>query len=140
MNKVFLIGNLTRDPELTETSSGAPLCRFGLAVNRRTNGVEQADFYNVTAFRYLAETIAKYKKKGDRVAIVGDIQIRNYEDNTGARRTAVDVIAEDIEFLNSRNAGNGDDFYDAPASAPAQSAPKKKPALQSFDDDGDIPF
>ena len=140
MNKVFLIGNLTRDPELTETSNGAPLCRFGLAVNRRANGAEQADFYNVTAFRYLAETIAKYTKKGDRVAIVGDIQIRNYEDNTGARRTAVDVIAEDIEFLNSRNAGSGDDFYDAPASAPAQSAPKKKPALQSFDDDGDIPF
>ena len=71
---------------------------------------------------------------------MGDIQIRNYEDNTGARRTAVDVIAEDIEFLNSRSTGNGDDFYDAPASAPAQSAPKKKPALQSFDDDGDIPF
>ena len=138
MNKVFLIGNITRDPELSETANGGSVCRFGLAVNRRSPSGEQADFYNLTAFRNLAETIAKYKKKGDRVAVVGDIQIRQYEDNQGQRRTAVDVIVQDIEFLNSRSQNSGDDFYDAP-SAPAGGA-KKKPALQSFDDDGDIPF
>ena len=138
MNKVFLIGNLTRDPELTETANGVSVCRFGIAVNRRGNGAEQTDFYNVTAFRALAETISRYKKKGDKVAIVGDIQIRNYEANDGTRKTSVDVVAQDIEFIGSKNAG-GEDFYEG-SPAPEKSAPKKKPALQSFDDDGDIPF
>ena len=139
MNKVFLIGNITRDPELSETNNGASICRFGIAVNRRSPAGEQTDFYNLTAFRQLAETIAKYKKKGDRIAVVGDIQIRQYEDNQGQRRTAVDVIVQDVEFLNSKSQNQGDDFYDAPAQGGAPA--KKKPTLQSFDDDdGDIPF
>ena len=126
MNKVFLIGNLTRDPEMSETNSGITMCRFAIA-------------FNVTAWRGLAETVGKYCKKGNKVAVSGSIQIRNYEDNQGNRRTAVDVVAQDIEFLTSRNQSSGDDFYDSPA--PAKSAPKKKPAdLESFDDDGDIPF
>ena len=138
MNKVFLIGNITRDPELSETNNGASICRFGIAVNRRSPSGEQTDFYNLTAFRSLAETIAKYKKKGDRIAVVGDIQIRQYEDNQGQRRTAVDVIVNDIEFLNSKNSNSGDDFYDAPAGG---ATGKKKPTLQPVDDDdGDIPF
>ena len=142
MNKVFLIGNITRDPELSETNGGASICRFGLAVNRRTPQGEQADFYNLTAFRNLAETIAKYKKKGDRIAVVGDIQIRQYEDNQGQRRTAVDVIVQDVEFISSKERSSGDDFYDAGAAPQQSSAPaRKKPTLQSFDDDdGDIPF
>lgn len=141
MNKVFLIGNLTRDPELSETPSGVSLCRFGIAINRRSSGGEQTtDFYNVTAFRGLAETIAKHKKKGDKVAILGDIQLRNYEDNQGVRRTAVDVIAQDVEFLSQKNANSGDDFYDSPAPSTGAAPAKKKPALESFDDDGDIPF
>ncbi len=145
MNKVFLIGNLTRDPELTETAGGVSVCHFAIAVNRNyssSDGERQTDFFNVTAWRGLADTVARYTKKGNKVAVTGSIQIRNYEDNQGVRRTAVDVIAQDIEFLTARSAAAGDDFYDAPASAPAQSgAPaKKKPTLQSFDDDGDIPF
>ena len=141
MNIVFLIGNLTRDPELTETAGGVSVCHFAIAVNRTytsSDGERQTDFFNVTAWRGLADTVARYTKKGNKVAVTGSIQIRNYEDNQGVRRTAVDVIAQDIEFLTTRNAG-GEDFYDAPASgAPAPA--KKKPALQSFDDDGDIPF
>ncbi len=144
MNKVFLIGNLTRDPEMSETNSGIPMCRFGIAVNRSYSGGDgerQTDFFNVTAWRGLADNVGKYCRKGNKVAVSGSIQIRNYEDNQGNRRTAVDIIAQDIEFLTSRNQNAGDDFYDA---APAKSAPhdagKKKPALESFDDDGDIPF
>ena len=137
MNKVFLIGNITRDPELSETNNGTSVCRFGLAVNRRTPAGEQTDFYNITAFRQ-AETIAKYKKKGDRVAIMGDIQLRSYEGNDGVKRTAVDVIVNDIEFLNSKSSNAGDDFYDSPA--PQGATGKKRPALQPDDDDGDIPF
>ena len=136
MNKVFLIGNLTRDPELSETNSGVSLCRFAIAVNRRFSGGDverQTDFFNVTAFRGLADNIARFCKKGNKVAVVGSIQIRNYEDNNGQRRTFVDVVADDVEFLTPKNSGASDDDY-----APA--APKKKPTLEPFEDDGDIPF
>ncbi len=141
MNKVFLIGNLTRDPEMSETSGGVSVCHFSIAVNRNyssADGERQTDFFNVTAWRGLADTIGRFTKKGHKVAVVGSIQMRNYEDNQGVRRTAVDIIAQDIEFLTSKSSNSGDDFYDTGAqpSAPA----KKKPTLQSFDDDGDIPF
>jgi len=137
MNKVFLIGNLTRDPELSETPSGVAVCRFAIAVNRRfasADAERQTDFFNITAWRGLAETVARFTKKGSKVAVAGSIQIRNYEDNQGQKRTAVDIIADEVEFLNSRSA-DSDGEYSAPA--PAQ---KRKPALEAFDDDSDIPF
>ncbi len=145
MNKVFLIGNLTRDPEMSETAGGVSVCHFGIAVNRSyssQDGERQTDFFNVTAWRGLADNIGRYCKKGNKVAVSGSVQIRNYEDNQGNRRTAVDIIAQDVEFLNTRNQSAGDDFYDAPAGNRAQPAggDRKKPALQTFDDDGDIPF
>ena len=135
MNKIYLIGNLTRDPELSETNSGVALCRFSIAVNRRFSSGEdrQTDFFSVTAFRGLAENVARFCKKGNKVAVAGSIQIRNVEDNNGQRRTYVDVMADDVEFLTPKNSGGQDDDY-----APA--AHKKKPALEPFDDDGDIPF
>ena len=139
MNKVFLIGNLTRDPELSETSSGVSVCHFGIAVNRSyssQDGERQTDFFNVTAWRGLADTIARFCKKGSKVAVSGSIQMRTYEDNSGQKRTAVDIIAQDVEFLSSKSAGSGED-YDA-GEKPASS--RKKPSLQAFDDDGDIPF
>ncbi len=145
MNKLFLIGNLTRDPELTETNSGVSVCHFSIAVNRNYTGADgerQTDFFNCTAWRGTAEAIARYCKKGNKVAVTGSIQVRNYEDNEGIKRIAVDVIAQDVEFLTQK-AKSEDDFYDAPSSAPARGAcasAKKKPTLQSFDDDGDIPF
>ena len=141
MTKVLLIGNLTRDPELSETSGGVSVCRFGVAVNRYSGQEErQTDFYNVTAWRRLGETVARYTKKGHKIAVYGDLQIRQYEGNDGVRRTSVDVVAQDVEFLTPRQQQNGDDFYSAPAANPQSAAPKKKPALEAFDDDGDIPF
>ncbi len=137
MNKVFLIGNLTRDPELSETNSGVAVCRFGLAVSRRRSAADtepQTDFFNVTAWRGLAENVARFTKKGNKVAVCGSIQIRNIEDNAGQKRTYVDIIADDVEFLTPKGQTSGsDDVYAAPA-------PKKKPALEAFDDDSDIPF
>lgn len=132
MNKVFLIGNLTRDPELSETNSGIAVCRFSVAVNRRrASGEEpQTDFFNVTAWRGLAETVARYCKKGNKVAVSGTIQIRQYEDRDGQKRTGVDVIADEVEFLTPKG---GDGETGAPAS-------KKRPAPEPFDDDDDIPF
>ena len=140
MNKVFLIGNLTRDPELTETAGGVSVCHFSIAVNRSytsSDGERQTDFFNVTAWRGLADTISRFCKKGSKVAVSGSIQLRNYEDNNGQKRTAVDIIAQDVEFLNSKNSGSGEDFE---ASEKPAASPRKKPALQAFDDDGDIPF
>ena len=140
MNKVFLIGNLTRDPEFRETPSGVPMCRFTIAVNRNyknADGERQTDFFNCTAWRVTAETISRYTKKGNKVAVTGSIELRDYEDNQGARRTAVDVIVQDFEMLTPRDNSNG---FDDVADAPRQSAPKKKPMLQAMDDDSDIPF
>ncbi|MCD8371705.1 MAG: single-stranded DNA-binding protein [Clostridia bacterium] len=142
MNKVYLIGNLTRDPELTETSAGTPICRFSIAVNRRArnnaDGERKADFYRITAWRQLGETVARYAKKGNKVAVIGDIELNSYTDKEGVERTSVDVTASDVEFLTPR--GASEDTGDSGYSAPAPSAGRKKPALQSFDDDGDIPF
>ena len=135
MNKVFLIGNLTRDPELSETNSGVPVCRFAIAVNRRFSSQDaerQTDFFNVTAWRNLAETVAKYTKKGNKVAVTGSIQIRNYEDNAGQKRTFVDIVADDVEFLTPKGSGSSDDGDFAPA-------PRKKPTLAAFDDASHIP-
>ena len=84
MNKVFLIGNLTRDPELSETPSGVAVCHFSIAVNRNYSsgdGERQTDFFNCVAWRGLGETIARYTKKGKKVSIVGTIQTRTYENN-----------------------------------------------------------
>ena len=139
MNKVFLIGNLTRDPELTETPSGVAVCHFSIAVNRNytsQDGERQTDFFECTAWRGLGETIARYTKKGNKVAVSGSIQLRNYEDNQGVKRTAVDIIVQDCEFLTPK--ANGE--FDEVADAPRASAPKKKPTLQAMDDDSDIPF
>ena len=140
MTKVLLIGNLTRDPELTETAGGVSVCRSGVAVNRYSGQEErQTDFYNVAAWRRLGETVARYTKKGHKIAVYGDLQIRQYEGNDGVRRTSVDVVAQDVEFLTPKQQ-SGDDFYDAPAANPQGAASKRKPALEAFDDDGDIPF
>lgn len=141
MTKVFLIGNLTRDPELTETSGGVPVCRFGVAVNRGYGENRATDFYNVTAWRRLGEQVAQYTKKGNKIAVYGDLQIRQYEGNDGVRRTSVDVMAQDVEFLTPKGSSDGgNDFYDAPSGNERSAAPKKKPALEAFNDDGDIPF
>ena len=140
MNKLFLIWNLTRDPELTETASGVPDCHFSIAVNRNyssQDGERQTDFFNCTAWRAMAETIARYTKKGKKVAVVGSIQMRNYEDNQGVKRTAVDIIAQDVEFLSPRD---NEDSFDDVSEAPRQAGQKRKPMLQAMDDDSDIPF
>ena len=139
MNKVFLIGNLTRDPEIRETPSGVSMCRFSIAVQRPYSGQDgerQTDFFNCTAWRGQAETIARFTKKGNKVAVTGSVQLRNYEDNQGVKRTAVDIIVQDVEFLTPKTA----DGFDEADEAPRANAPKRKPVLQAMDDDSDIPF
>ena len=129
MNKVILSGNLTRDPELTETSSGVSVCRFSIAVNRRVDGEQKADFYNITAWRGLAETISRYSRKGNKLLVVGNIELGEYEDRDGNKRTSINIIAQDVEFLTPKSEQTEE-----------RERAKKKPTLQSFDDDSDIPF
>lgn len=106
MNKVYLIGNLTKDPELTTTTSGIAVCRFGLAVSRKyvgASGERETDFLNIVVWRGQAENCHKYLKKGGKVAIVGRIETRNYEAQDGSKRYVTEIIADEIEFLNSKN-------------------------------------
>lgn len=138
MNKVFLIGNLTRDPELTETSGGIKICRFAIAVNRNysgSDGERKTDFFNCVAWRGLGENVARYARKGNKVAVCGSVELRNYEDSQGIKRTGIDIVCQDVEFLTPRS--NGEEF-DSPA--PAVRSGGAKPQLQPFDDDSDIPF
>lgn len=146
MNKVFLIGNLTRDPELTETASGVSICRFSIAVNRaytNGNGERETDFFNCTAWRGLAENISRYCKKGNKVGITGSIQVRTYEGNDGVKRTAVDIVVQDVEFLTPKQYDNqGGDDYTPPARSMENGGRSggRQMSLQAFDDDSDIPF
>ena len=105
MNKVILIGNLTRDPELTETPNGVAVCKFNIAVSRDysdSNGNRKTDFFNITVWRGRAETCGKYLKKGNKVAVVGSLQNRSYEDRDGVKRTVTDVVASEVEFLTPK--------------------------------------
>ena len=105
MNKVILVGNLTKDPELSETPSGVAVCKFSLAVSRdytNAEGNRDTDFFNITVWRGRAENCGKYLKKGNKVAIVGSLQNRSYEDKDGIKRTVTDVIASDVEFLTPK--------------------------------------
>ena len=109
MNKVILIGRLTRDPELRTMASGNVTASFTLAVNRNftnQNGEKETDFINCVAWRKQAENVAKYCTKGSQVAIEGRIQIRSYDAQDGTKRYITEVIADNITFLSSRNGGS----------------------------------
>ena len=134
MNKCVLVGNLTRDPELSTTANGISLCRFSIAVNRsyaNSNGEREADFINIVAWRGLAENCGKYLTKGNKVAVSGSIQTRNYEDKDGNKRYATEVVADDVEFLTPRGEG---------ATAGPARASKPVMELEPVDDADDLPF
>ncbi len=98
-NRVVLAGNLVRDPELRFTSNGVPVCSFSIAVNRVRSKDEAVDFFNVSAWRELGETIANWKKKGDPILVEGRLQYRTWEAQDGTKRSAVDVVADGVQFL-----------------------------------------
>lgn len=102
MNKAFIIGNLTKDPELRTTKNGISVCSFTVAVQRRykdQNGDRQADFIPVIVWRGLAENCAKYLAKGKKVAVSGEIQTRSYEAQDGSKKYVTEIVANDVEFL-----------------------------------------
>ncbi len=106
-NRVILAGNLTRDPELRFTNDGIPVCSFGLAVNRVRSKNEEVDFFDISAWRELGETIANYKKKGDPILVEGRLQYRTWEAQDGSKRSKVDVVADNVQFLGGRADADG---------------------------------
>ena len=109
MNKVFLIGRLTRDPELRYTGSNTAVATFSLAVNRNfqnQQGEREPDFINIVVWRKQAENVKNYLSQGSQVAIEGRIQTRSYDDNNGQKRYITEVVADNVEFLSSKNSSN----------------------------------
>lgn len=136
MNKVILVGNLTRDPELSETPNGVAVCRFSIAVSRdyaSSDGTRETDFFNITVWRGRAENCGKYLKKGNKVAVVGSLQNRSYEDKDGIKRNITDVVANEVEFLTPKSAQNTDD------DAPVAQVKRERPQLEAIDDN-QLPF
>jgi len=134
MNKLFIIGNLTRDPELRTTAAGDSVCSFSVAVNRRgrrdnQGGQPEADFFRVTAWRALGENCSKFLSKGRKVAVTGSVRVSTYQAQDGTTRASLEVQADDVEFLSPRGEGEGASSGYAPA-APA--APASEPASAGF--------
>lgn len=134
MNRVILIGRLTKDPELKFLQgSGVGVCTFTLAVDRRKSkdGQKEADFIPVVAWNKTAENIANFQKKGNMLGVSGRIQVRNYENKEGKRVYVTEVIADEVQFLNKKGNDNG-----------GQNSYEGNNAGEDITpiDDGDIPF
>ena len=152
-NKVILIGNMTADPELKQTTGGISVCSFSIAVNRRfaraDQGQQNVDFINVVTWRQQAEFVSRYFKKGNPILVCGQLQTRSWNDNQGQKRYATEVVADEVSFVASATqnasqgsvpqapAGNGytPDAYGAPAFSSAPSV-----NFEEIPNDGDLPF
>lgn len=139
MNKIFLIGNLTRDPELRSTQSGVPVCTFTVAVNRRNRqgaeaGQPEADFFRVTTWRQQAENCNRFLAKGRKVGVTGNLTLQSYTGNDGVQRYSLEVSADEVEFLSPRGEG-GENRPVSPQSAPQEN----NSGFVRVDDD-DLPF
>lgn len=135
MNKVILVGNLTKDVELTTTNSGIAVARFSLAVQRpfkNENGENETDFPNCVVWRNQAENLKKYCHKGDKIGVVGSVQTRSYESTDGIKKYVTEILAESVEFINTKK----DD-----SKPEAQKEPKAE-QINTFTpiEDDDLPF
>ena len=143
MNKLTIIGNLTRDPELRTTASGVNVCSFTVAVNRRNrredqNGQPEADFFRVTAWRQLADICSKYLAKGRKVAVVGSVSVHTYTGNDGTTRATLEVNADDVEFLSPKGEGGAPADMPSAGYAPAGPVPQGSSFVQV--DEEELPF
>ena len=143
MNKVILVGNLTRDPELITTTNGVSLCRFSLAVQRRfagPDGEREADFINIVVWRAQADNCYKYLKKGSKCGIVGTLQTRSYDAQDGTKRYSTDVVAEEVEFLSTKGSSSSEESFE-PSETGSKSSGKND-IVNKFEpiDDDNLPF
>ena len=136
MNKVFLTGNLTKNPELSETNSGIAYCRFSIAVNRpyQEDGKRVADYFNIVTWKGQAENCGKYLAKGRKVAIVGTLQNRTYEDRDGNNRIVTEVVANEVEFLSPTNSPSENE------NGSERQISASRLELTPVEDDEDLPF
>ena len=144
MNKIMLIGRLTKDPELRYTQGGTAVANFTLAVNRRftnQNGEREADFINCVAWNKSAEFVANYFKKGQQMALEGRLMVSSYDGNDGQRHWKTEVVAEQIEFVGSK--GNGSNSNNASGNSGGSgygSEPELGLGQEVVFDDNDLPF
>ena len=156
LNVVAIMGRLARDPELRQTTTGKNVASFRIACDRGrrdANGQSQADWIDVVAWDRQAEFVCKYFQKGSLIVVDGRLQSRSYQDKTGANRTAVEVVANNINFAGPKSSNPtpmGDNGYAAPMAAPARPAAQQVPApsysagsnddFALIEDEGDLPF
>lgn len=130
MQRITIIGNLTKDPELRVTSSGINVCSFSVAVSRRGKGDDKVtDFFRVNAWRGLAESCNKFLSKGRKVYVSGELQARTYEASDGSTRMSLDIQADEVEFLT-------------PKSDKSEAEPEQEPTIDDFKEikNDDLPF
>ncbi len=153
MNKVVLIGRLTKDPELRYTSgNNVAVCQFTVAVDRRfkSEGQPTADFIPIVAWRQTAEFVSKYFTKGSRIGILGQIQTRSYDDSDGKKRYVTEVVADEVEFCDSKRSDGG---FQQGMTPPPPVPPQSQQTMQQpkndggftegyfpMEDEGDVPF
>jgi single-strand DNA-binding protein len=148
LNKIILMGRLTRDPELKRTQSGTAVTSFSLAVDRDfkgQNGEKETDFIDVVAWRNTAEFVSSYFTKGRMAVVEGRLQVRDYTDRDGNKRRTAEVIADNVYFGDSKKEGGGGASYGAPAgnsyTAPAGgSAGGHSEFAEIGEEDGELPF
>jgi single-strand DNA-binding protein len=138
-NKVILIGNMCSDPELKQTQSGISVCSFSIAINRKfgKDGEQNVDFINIQTWRQTAEFVAKYFTKGKPILVCGQLQTRTWTDNSGQKRYATEVVADEVSFVGAS---------EEKKSEPTVSIPPKMPSayggaqMEEVPNDGDLPF
>ncbi len=146
-NRIVLVGNLTRDPEIRYVDGGGKaVTKFALAVNRKTKGADETMFIDIVAWDRLGEICNQYLKKGMSTLVEGRLVIRNYETKEGEKRKAVEVVASDMQMLDSKGGGgraNGDSSYSGGSTRPASGGSTPGAGGGSFDDESledEIPF
>jgi single-strand DNA-binding protein len=142
INNVTLVGRLTKDPELKYTPSGVAVANFTLAVNRpfKTNGENEADFINITVWRKPAENAANFLKKGSLAGVTGSIQTRNYEGSDGKRVYVTEVVADRVQFLDSKGSGQTNNNQSKPQENTRVDEDPFAGNGQIDIDDSDLPF
>ena len=142
-NRIVLVGNLTRDPEIRYVDGGGKaVTKFALAVNRKTKGADETMFVDIVAWDRLGEICNQYLKKGMSTLVEGRLAIRKYDDKDGNKRTAVEVVASDMQMLDSKNRGNGESSgsYASSGARASSGASSSSPSFDEESIDDEIPF
>ena len=155
LNRIVLMGRLARDPELRHTQAGVPVASFRLAVDRdvrdKSTGEKATDWIDVVAWRQTGEFVSKYFTKGRMAVVEGRLQMRDWTDRDGNKRTSAEVVADNVYFGDSRRDGDGGGYGGYQQSAPAHSAPASTAPMDGYgapmgdqfaelSDDGELPF